>query len=147
MKAGGALSARKHATWCAKQRREGVKVVGCVAQVTNWLRASGKSTMKPRFDRNELFPTMASHLKQLTGNMYAAKKSTFIAALLDDELVGFIQILYGDNIAILSNILSMQKHWDKSVNNAMLAKAVEVCASKRQPMAHVRKNRQPSFTG
>jgi hypothetical protein len=26
----------------------------------------------------------------------------------------------------------MQKHWDKSVNNALLAKAVEVCASKGQ---------------
>jgi len=24
----------------------------------------------------------------------------------------------------------MQKHWDKAVNNALLAKAVEVCASK-----------------
>ncbi len=24
----------------------------------------------------------------------------------------------------------MQKHWDKSVNNALLSKAVEVCASK-----------------
>ena len=75
------------------------------------------------------FPHFGEPLETVAGNMYAAKKSTFIAAYIDDELVGFIQMLYGDKIAILSNILTMQKHWDKSVNNAMLAKAVEVCAS------------------
>jgi hypothetical protein len=63
--------------------------------------------------------------------MYAgAKNSTFIGAYLEDELAGYIQIVYGDNIAVISQILSMQKHWDKSLNNALLAKAVEVCAGK-----------------
>ncbi len=63
-------------------------------------------------------------------NLSAVQNSTFIGAFLDEDLVGFIQIIYGDSIAIISQILSMQKHWDKSVNNALLAKAVEVCASK-----------------
>ena len=76
------------------------------------------------------FPHYGEPLETVAGNMYAAKKSTFIGAYLGDELIGFIQILYGDEIAIISNILTMQKHLDKSVNNAMLAKAVEVCASK-----------------
>ncbi|MGA2386462.1 MAG: GNAT family N-acetyltransferase [Candidatus Bathyarchaeia archaeon] len=72
-------------------------------------------------------------LETVAGNMYAgAKNSTFIGAYLDGELVGFIQMLYGDNIAVVSQILSMQKHWDKALNNALLAKAVEVCASKGQ---------------
>jgi hypothetical protein len=62
--------------------------------------------------------------------MYSAKNNSFIGAYLDGELAGFIQILYGDNIAIISNILALQVHWDKSVNNALLAKAVEVCALK-----------------
>lgn len=75
------------------------------------------------------FPHYGEALETVAGNMYAAKKSTFIGAYLGEEIVGFIQILYGDEIAILSNILTMQKHLDKSVNNAMLAKAVEVCAS------------------
>ncbi len=44
--------------------------------------------------------------------------------------VFFPMLLHGDNIAIISQILSMQKHWDKAVNNALLAKAVEACASK-----------------
>jgi len=57
------------------------------------------------------------------------KDSTFIGAFLQAELVGFIQIVHGDNIAVISQILSMQKHWDKGVNNALVAKAVQVCAS------------------
>jgi hypothetical protein len=75
------------------------------------------------------FPHYGEPLETVAANMYAAKKSTFIGAYLGEELIGFIQILFGDEIAILSNILSMQKHLDKSVNNAMLAKAVEVCVS------------------
>jgi hypothetical protein len=30
----------------------------------------------------------------------------------------------------MSQILSMQKHWDLALNNALVAKAVEVCASR-----------------
>jgi hypothetical protein len=71
-------------------------------------------------------------LDTVRGNMYAAKNNTFIGAYLGDELVGFIQILYGDGVAIVSNILSLQQHWDKALNNAVLAKAVEVCVSKGQ---------------
>jgi hypothetical protein len=69
-------------------------------------------------------------LEAVIGNVTNARKSTFIGAFLQEELVGFIQIVYGDNIAIIAQILSMQKHWDKAVNNALLAKAVEICASK-----------------
>jgi hypothetical protein len=68
-------------------------------------------------------------LQSVTANMFAAQNSTFIGAFLQDELVGFLQIIYGDNIAIISQILSLQKHWDKAVNNGLLSKAVEICAS------------------
>jgi hypothetical protein len=57
------------------------------------------------------------------------KQATYIGAYLGDELVGFIQLLHGKQVAIISQILSMQQHWDKSLNNAMIAKAVEVCAA------------------
>ena len=69
-------------------------------------------------------------LEAVIGNVTTARKATFIGAFLQEELVGFIQIVYGEKIAIIAQILSMQKHWDKAVNNALLAKAVEVCASK-----------------
>jgi hypothetical protein len=78
------------------------------------------------------FTHYGESLESVKVNMYAAKNNTFIGAYLDGELVGFIQILYGDNIAIISNILSLQHHWDKSLNNALLAKAVEICASQGQ---------------
>ncbi len=79
------------------------------------------------------FPHYGEPLATVAGNMYASKEnSTFIGAYLNDELVGFIQILYGEDIVIISQILSMMKHWDKALNNALLAKAVEVCSSKGQ---------------
>jgi hypothetical protein len=78
------------------------------------------------------FTHYGESLELVRSNMYQAKNNIFIAACLEDEMVGFIQILYGDNIAIVSNILSLQRHWDKSLNNALLAKAVEVCASRGQ---------------
>ena len=80
--------------------------------------------------QERVFPHYGESLQTVLGNMFAAQNSTFIGAFLEEELVGFIQIIYGDNIAIISQILSMQKHWDRAVNNALLAKAVEVCASK-----------------
>jgi hypothetical protein len=76
------------------------------------------------------FTHYGESLKTVTANMYAEKHSTFIGAYLGNELAGFIQIQHGDNINILSNILSLQKHWDKSVNNVLIAKAVEVCADR-----------------
>jgi hypothetical protein len=75
------------------------------------------------------FPHYGESLQTVAGSMFASQNNTFIGAFLEDELVGFIQLLYGDDIAIISNILALQKHWDKAVNNALLAKAVEVCAS------------------
>jgi len=79
------------------------------------------------------FPHFGEPLETVTRNMYEnAGCSTFIGAYLGEELVGYIQLIYGDDIAVISQILSMQKHWDNSLNNALLAKAVEICADKGQ---------------
>ncbi len=72
-------------------------------------------------------------LGEVAWNMRLFPNSTFIGAFLEDELVGFIQLVHGENTAIVSQILSLQKHWDKGLNNALLAKSVEVCASKGIP--------------
>jgi len=78
------------------------------------------------------FTHYGESLELVRANMYEAKNNSFIGAYLGEELVGFIQILYGDEIAVISNILSLQAHWDKGLNNALLAKAVEVCAGRGQ---------------
>jgi CO dehydrogenase/acetyl-CoA synthase epsilon subunit len=77
------------------------------------------------------FPHYGVTLQTVKRRVRSAINSTSIAAYLEDELAGFIQLVHGDNITIISQILSLQKHWDKAVNNALLAKAVEVCASQQ----------------
>ncbi|MDR1992731.1 MAG: hypothetical protein LBQ98_04425 [Nitrososphaerota archaeon] len=76
------------------------------------------------------FPHYGESRETVATNMYSEDNSTYVGAYIGGELVGFSQILHGDNIAILSNILAMQKHLDKSINNALIAKAVEVCAKR-----------------
>lgn len=77
------------------------------------------------------FPHFGKSLNEVKKVVLSSQNCTFIGAFLQDELVGFIQLVHGDNIAIISQILSLQKHWDKAVNNALVAKAVEVCANKK----------------
>jgi hypothetical protein len=77
------------------------------------------------------FPHYGVALKTVKRRVSSAKKSTSIGSYVEDELVGFIQLIHGDNIAIISQILSLQRYWDKAVNNALLAKAVEVCANQQ----------------
>jgi hypothetical protein len=54
----------------------------------------------------------------------------YIGAYLGDELIGFLKLLYGNCWARTVNVLSMIKHRGKSPTNALLAKAVEICAEK-----------------
>jgi hypothetical protein len=61
----------------------------------------------------------------------ASKDYTFIGSYLEDELAGFIQLVHGDQMTIITQILALQKYSDKAVNNALVAKAIEVCAEKQ----------------
>jgi hypothetical protein len=77
------------------------------------------------------FPNYGASLQIITKGVLSAQDCTFIGAFFQDELAGFIQLVHGDRIAIISQILSLQKHSDKAVNNALIAKAVEVCVAKK----------------
>lgn len=77
------------------------------------------------------FPHYGVPLDEVKRRVLSSQNCTFIGAYIRDELVGFIQLVYGENIAIISQILSLQKHWDKAINNALIAKAVEICAKVR----------------
>ncbi len=76
------------------------------------------------------FPHYGISLETVRNIVFSARDDTFLGAFLEGELVGFIQLAYGDSIAVLQQILSLQKHSDKAVNNALVAKAVQVCASR-----------------
>jgi hypothetical protein len=61
------------------------------------------------------------------------EQSEFLGAYYDNELIGFVKLVNFGNFATLMQILSMLKHRDKSVNNGLVAKAVQVCEQKRIP--------------
>jgi hypothetical protein len=77
------------------------------------------------------FPHYGISLEAVKNIVFSATDDTFIGAFIGDELVGFIQLVYGDRIAVIQQILSFQRHSDKAVNNALIAKAVQVCASRK----------------
>jgi len=77
------------------------------------------------------FPHYGESLPHVTRELRSTPNCTYIGAYLQEELVGFIQLVHGDNLSRISQILSMQIHWDKAVNNALVAKAIEVCATKK----------------
>ena len=72
--------------------------------------------------------------------------ATFIGAFFQGEVVGFLQLIQGDNIKIVGQILSMQKFWDKAINNSLLAKAIEVTAeTKGRWLMYGRMGNHPSL--
>lgn len=56
------------------------------------------------------------------------ERSEFIGAYFNDELVGFLKIVYVGQVARLMYILSKIAYQDSRPTNALIAKAVEVCA-------------------
>lgn len=84
--------------------------------------------------------------EKVKNNVFSARESIFIGAYLDRKLVGFVQLLQGNQIAVMAQILSLQKFWDKALNNALVAKAVEVCASRQMPwLMYGRMGNHPSL--
>jgi len=58
------------------------------------------------------------------------ERSEFIGAYYQDELIGFIKMVYVDRIAKTLHVISKTSHYDKKSTNALLAKAIEICAQK-----------------
>jgi len=56
-------------------------------------------------------------------------RSLFIGAYFGDELIGFIKLVFDDQVAHILQILSKSTHFLKRPNNALIAKAVEVAES------------------
>ncbi|MGD0495138.1 MAG: hypothetical protein ABSB28_03755 [Candidatus Bathyarchaeia archaeon] len=97
--------------------------------------------------QDRAFPHYGVSLDAITKGLHSPTRNmTYVGAFLQNELAGFIQLLHGDNIAIVSQILSLQKHWDKAVNNALVAKTVEVCASNHEEwLMYARMGNHPSL--
>lgn len=57
-------------------------------------------------------------------------RSEYIGAFFENELIGFIKMVYIGNIAKTMQVISKDRYFSKRPTNALLAKAVEVCAAK-----------------
>jgi hypothetical protein len=64
---------------------------------------------------------------------HCLEKSVFIGAYCADELIGFVKLLRVGVTNGLVLIVSKQSHFEKRPMNALIAKAVEVCAQQRVP--------------
>ena len=58
------------------------------------------------------------------------ERAQFLGAFLGEELIGFLKFVMVNKVARIMQILSKEAHMDKRPMNALLAKAVEVCASR-----------------
>ena len=56
-------------------------------------------------------------------------RADFIGAYHDEKLIGFMKIVYVGSVGNVMQIIAMNEHQDKRPTNALIAKAVEVCAN------------------
>lgn len=59
-----------------------------------------------------------------------ADRSDFVCAYFNDELIGFLKIVYRGETASIMQLLSKAIHYDKRPSNALVAKAIELCHAK-----------------
>ena len=57
------------------------------------------------------------------------ERSVFLGAYYRDELIGVLRLICAGSIAHIALFLSMTRHYDKRTAKAMIAKAVEACAT------------------
>ncbi len=60
-------------------------------------------------------------------------REDLIGAFLDGEMVGFVMLADAGKYLLLGQIISKLAHRDKAINNALIAKSVELCARKQVP--------------
>jgi hypothetical protein len=59
-----------------------------------------------------------------------SSRADYIGAYLGDELIGFVKLVYVGRIARTMNVISKQRYFHLRPTNALIAKAVEVCAQR-----------------
>ena len=61
------------------------------------------------------------------------KRESLIGAYYENEMIGFVMLGDAGRYGVTTQIISSIKHRDKSTNNALIAKAVELCERKKLP--------------
>ncbi len=63
-------------------------------------------------------------------------RAELIGAYYKEELIGFVKLVHGRGVSNLMNIISLISHRDKAPTNALIARAVEICAERGFPYLH-----------
>jgi hypothetical protein len=58
------------------------------------------------------------------------ERSEFVGAYFENELIGFIKMVYVDRLAVILHIIAFNSHYDKRPLNALITKCVEICAQR-----------------
>jgi hypothetical protein len=58
------------------------------------------------------------------------ERAEYIGAYFEGELIGFLKMVYVGNIAKTMNVIGKERYFRKRPTNALIAKAVEICAEK-----------------
>ncbi len=58
------------------------------------------------------------------------ERAEYIGAYFENELIGFLKMVYVGNIAKTMHVIGREKYFYKRPTNALIAKAVEICAAK-----------------
>lgn len=58
------------------------------------------------------------------------ERAEYIGAYFEDELIGFVKMVYVGNISRTMNVIGKAKYFRKRPTNALIAKAIEICAEK-----------------
>lgn len=57
-------------------------------------------------------------------------RSEFVGAYFEDELIGFIKMVYVDRVAYILHIIAFNSHYDKRPLNALITESVKICSQK-----------------
>lgn len=92
------------------------------------------------------FPHYGETIDAVRGTYGNKPNSAYVVAELQGEIIGFAEIDWGDNVGVLSQLLSLTKHSDKGVNNSLIAKAIEVCSNNHAEwLIYARMGNHPSL--
>ena len=105
--------------------------------MTRWSVASWPSTTNAPYAegrpywhyRNDFATVKGAHITYV-------EQTDFIGAFLGTELIGYIKLVHGRGKSSIMQILSKIAHRDKAPNNALIAKAVEICTANNVPHLH-----------
>ena len=97
----------------------------CIRGIMGIYNESPLIQKKPNWHYGKDFETM----KKMLGTFL--DKSDFFGAFFNEEMIGFIKLVSGKGFADLMHIISKNAHRDKAPTNALVAKAVEMCAERK----------------